>query len=208
MSSIKILPLAITMVAGPQILSAVLLLTSRRGKASTAAFVAGAAVASTLGTAIFYLLAGTLSLGGGSNAGKTVGKLIQTALILFLVWLTLMSFRHRHEVQPLPGWMTRLQQTTPPKAVLLGLLLFMLMPTDLAAMATVGTNLRTEGESFIAALPFLLLTVLLVGSPLLAYLLLGHRGEPFMAGVRRWMESHSWVINMLVYIIFIALIWS
>jgi hypothetical protein len=207
MSSIKILPLAITMVAGPQILSSVLLLTSRRGKAASGAFVAGAAAASTLGTAVFYLLAGTLSLHeGGSH--KTAGKVIQTALILFLVWLTIKSFLHRHEVQPLPGWMTKLQQTTPPKAALLGLLLFLLMPTDLAAMATVGTNLRTEGESFLAALPFLLLTVLLVGSPLLAYVLLGHRGEPFMAGVRRWMESHSWIINMLVYIIFIALVWS
>jgi hypothetical protein len=207
MSSIKILPLAITMVAGPQILSSVLLLTSRRGKAASGAFVAGAAAASTLGTAVFYLLAGTLSLHEGSSH-KTAGKVIQTALILFLVWLTIKSFLHRHEVQPLPGWMTKLQQTTPPKAALLGLLLFLLMPTDLAAMATVGTNLRTEGESFLAALPFLLLTVLLVGSPLLAYVLLGHRGEPFMAGVRRWMESHSWIINMLVYIIFIALVWS
>ena len=49
---LAILPLAIVMVAGPQIISAILLATSRDARRNSLAFVAGVALAITLGTLV------------------------------------------------------------------------------------------------------------------------------------------------------------
>jgi hypothetical protein len=51
-----------------------------------------------------------------------------------------------------------------------------------------------------------LATILIAALPLLSYLLFRRRAERAMPKVRDWMNTHSWLVNIIVYIIFIILI--
>jgi len=73
-------------------------------------------------------------------------------------------------------------------------------------MMTVGTNLAQNNASLLAALPFLAATVLVAALPVLFFLVFHRRAERLMPKVRDWMNTHSWVVNIIVCAIFIALI--
>lgn len=66
--SLKILPLAITMMAGPQIMSAVIFVTSKEAVRLSLAFQLGVAVATTVGTAIATGLVSALGLDLGDSS--------------------------------------------------------------------------------------------------------------------------------------------
>ena len=61
--NLQILPLAITMMAGPQIMSAIIFVTTSRPVKLSAAFLAAVAIAATVGVAIFLALGNNFSLG-------------------------------------------------------------------------------------------------------------------------------------------------
>jgi uncharacterized protein involved in cysteine biosynthesis len=73
---------------------------------------------------------------------------------------------------------------------------------------TVGVNLAQNDASFAEALPFIALTVLVAALPLLITLLFHKRAETAMPRMRDWMNSHSWLVNIIVCVIFILLILS
>ena len=87
-----------------------------------------------------------------------------------------------------------------------GLLEILLMPSDLIIMLTVGTNLAQNNAGLVAALPFIGATVLVAALPLLFFVLFHRRAQQFMPKVRDWMNTHSWLVNIIVYVIFILLI--
>jgi hypothetical protein len=66
-----------------------------------------------------------------------------------------------------------------------GLLVIWLMPGDIIVMLTVATNLEHNDARLVAALPFIVATVLVV---------------------RDWMNTHSWLLNIITCGVFIALI--
>ena len=202
----QIIPLAITMMAGPQIMTAIIFVTHPSPVRVSLAFLVGVAVAATLGLSIYYLLAGTIDLGDPSD-NRSTGHLIQYVLVGLLAFLAIRTYRHRETVEP-PKWMGGLLQASPRRALAIGLLLIFVMPTDIASMATVGVNLQHNGDSLIAAVPFLALTLLIAALPLLAYLILGRRAKEAMPKVRDWMGANSWLVNIIVLGIFIVLILS
>jgi hypothetical protein len=55
-------------------------------------------------------------------------------------------------------------------------------------------------------LPFIAATVLIAALPLLLYLLFQSRAQRLMPKVRDWMNSNSWLVNIIVCVVFIALI--
>jgi uncharacterized membrane protein YidH (DUF202 family) len=67
-------------------------------------------------------------------------------------------------------------------------------------------NLAQNDASLLGAVPFVLATILIAALPLLSYLLFRRRAERAMPKVRDWMNTHSWLVNIIVYIIFIILI--
>jgi uncharacterized protein involved in cysteine biosynthesis len=73
---------------------------------------------------------------------------------------------------------------------------------------TVGVNLAQNNASLLAALPFIALTVFIAALPVLFYLLFRRRAQQLMPKVREWMNTHSWLVNIIVYVIFILLILS
>ena len=166
----------------------------------SAAFLAAVAIAATVGVAIFLALGNNFSLGDLGDNGST-GHIIQYVLVGLLVLLAVKNYVGRVTVEP-PKWLGTLQNAEPATAFKTGLLLISLMPSDLIIMMTVGTNLAQNNASFLAALPFLAATVLVAALPVL----FRGRAQRAMPKVRDWMNTHSWLVNIIVCTIFIALI--
>jgi Sap, sulfolipid-1-addressing protein len=206
--NVQVLPLAITMMAGPQIMSAIIFMTALKPLRLSAYFLAGAAIGSTVGLAITYalatLLGNSVSLGDSSDNGST-GQMIQYLLVGALIFLAIKNYVRRETIEP-PRWLGALQNAKPTTAFTTGLLLLSVFPSDFVVLVTVGVNLAQNNASLLAAVPFLALTLLIAALPLLFYLLFRRRAQRVMPKVRAWMNAHSWLINIIVYLIFIGLI--
>ena len=204
--NLQILPLAITMMAGPQIMSAIIFVTAEKAVPISLAFVIGVAIATTLGVLIVYLLAKALDLdlGDPSDSGSK-GAIVQYVLIALLALAAVKNYVRRETVEP-PKWLGKLQQAGPRQAFVTGLLVILLMPSDIIIMLTVGTNLDQSNASFSEALPFIGATVLVAALPLLGFLLFHRRAVTAMPKVRDWMNANSWAVNIIVCVIFIILI--
>ena len=200
---LKVLPLAVVMVAGPQMITAIMLVTSTRPRQNSYAFVGGAVLASAVATSLFYVVAKVLKLKSSASHGSssvTADWVIVAVLLLAAAW----AFRSRHTSQP-PKWMSTLQTEAPRGSFRLGLVLFLVMPTDVMMTFTVGAYLAAHGSPLWYASGFLLLTALLIGSPLLILLLLGQRGDTLLPRMRDWMSANSWVVSEVVIAFFLLM---
>ena len=101
-----------------------------------------------------------------------------------------------------------MQNAEPRSAFTTGLLLLSVFPSDLVILVTVGVNLAQHDASLLAALPFIAATILIAALPALSYLLFRRRAKEAMPKVRDWMNTNSWLVNIIVYVIFILLILS
>jgi threonine/homoserine/homoserine lactone efflux protein len=202
--NLQILPLAITMMAGPQIMSAIIFVTAPKALRVSVPFLAGVAIATTVGVIITTTVASLLSLGDPSDSGSS-GHIIQYVLVGLLVALAVKNYLGRETVEP-PRWLGALQSADARRAFITGLLVILLMPSDIIIMLTVGTNLAQNNAGLVAALPFIGATVLVAALPLLFFVLFHRRAQQFMPKVRDWMNTHSWLVNIIVCVVFIALI--
>jgi len=202
--NLQILPLAITMMAGPQIMSAIIFVTAPKALRVSVPFLAGVAIATSVGVIITTTIASLLSLGDPSDSGSS-GNIIQYVLVGLLFALAIKNYVGRETAEP-PRWLGALQQADAKRAFMTGLLVILLMPSDLIIMLTVGTNLAQNNAGLVAALPFIGATVLVAALPLLFFLLFHRRAETFMPKVRDWMNDNSWLVNIIVCGVFIALI--
>ena len=203
---LSVLPLAIVMVAGPQIVSAIFLATSERPRSNLVAYLTGAAVATTLAVILFHALAGALGFEGALRQGSSAGPL-DYIMLGVLVVLIVRTYLARHEAEP-PKWMARLTTAAPRFALVLGFVLFLVMPTDVLTTFTVGSYLAANDRSWTDAIPFIGLTVLLLAIPLVALLVMGDRADLVLPKMRTWMTSHSWIVNELVLAFFAVLLIS
>jgi hypothetical protein len=208
--NLQILPLAITMMAGPQILSAIIFVTAVKPLKLSAAYLAGVVIGPTVGVIVTYtlatLLGNSISLGDPSDNGST-GHIIQYLLVGLLLFLAIRNYRRRETIEP-PRWLGSLQNAKPGTAFKTGLLLLSVFPSDFIVLVTVGVNLAQNNASLLLALPFIALTVFIGALPVLFYLLFRRRAERMMPKVREWMNTNSWLVNIVVYVIFILLILS
>ncbi len=133
---------------------------------------------------------------------------IDFAIIVLLVFLAWKVARGRGRSQP-PRWMAKLESATPLFSLRIGFLLFLLPPSDLISMFTVGAYLLISmftvgaylahhGDPWWHDLVFVALTVALAGVPLLLLLSLGKRGQALLPEVRDWMMKNSWIVSEIV----------
>ena len=206
--SLAILPLAITMNAGPQIMSALIFITASKPLKLSAAFLAGVVIAVSVGLTITYTIArvlgNSISLGDPSDA-SSIGNIIQYVLVALLIFLSIKSYVRRESIEP-PRWLGALQNAKPKTAFTTGLLLLSVFPSDLVILITVGMNLAQNDASLVAGVPFVLATIIIAALPAMFYLLFHRRAQRMMPKVRDWMNTNSWLVNIIVYVIFILLI--
>jgi hypothetical protein len=209
-NSLPILPLAITMMAGPQIMSAILFLTTKRPVAVSLAFLGGVLTATVIGVAvcrgIMGLVGDSVSLGSGEEP-SSVGTIIQIALVALLILAAIKNYVRRETVEP-PKWVGTLAEADPAKALKVGLLVILAMPSDIIIMLTVAANLEQNQAAVADAVPFILLTALVAALPLLGFLLFHRRAVAAMPKLRDWMNANAGIVNVIVCVIFIVLILS
>lgn len=207
---LEVLPLAITMMAGPQVISAVIFVTSERPVTVSLAFIAAIFVGCTLGVTLTWgiseLLGNKVDFGDPSDSSSGYSR-IQIVLVALLILLALRAWRTRETAKP-PKWLSGLMSADEKHAFVAGLAMITIFPSDAVVLTSVGFDLSVNGADPIAALPFLLATTLIAAVPLLAYLLFGARAKRAMPKARDWMHSHSWVLNIAASCIFITLILS
>ena len=196
---LTVLPMAVVMSAGPQIVSATFLATGDNPKVNSLAFLGGVAAATTIGVLAFYFLGGGRDETRGGEDGW-LDWVIVGGLLVLVAWV----FLKRKESEP-PKWMGRLQSADAGFAGKLGFMLYSLMPTDLISMLTVGTFLAREGVPWWHSFGFVALTVLIAGLPFLTLLILGRRGETLLPALRDWMNTNSWIVSEAVLIFFIVM---
>jgi len=202
MDILKALPMAFVMVAGPQIVTAIMLATSTRPKPNSLAFLAGVAVAVTIGLSLFYVLAGSVHPDpSDSSTGSNVLNIVAVALLVVLAGL---AFRNRNKTDP-PKWMAKLQDATPAFCLRIGFVLFLVMPSDLITMMTVSNLLAHADAPWWHTLLFMALTVVFAGVPLILLTALGARAEAQLPRVRQWISTNAWIVNEIVIAFFLVM---
>jgi hypothetical protein len=205
----KVLPLAITMMAGPQIICSIIFVTSEKGPVRISlAYVVAVCLAATAGILVFFALANALGNAidlGGSEGESTAAKVIEIVLVSLLILRAVTVYLHRATSEP-PKWLGKLQGANAWRAFTIGLLLILLFPGDIVVMSTTGIHLVSNGLPFTDSLPLVGLTTLIAALPLIFFLLFRRRAAELMPKVRDWMNSHGWVINIAVCVVFIGLI--
>jgi Sap, sulfolipid-1-addressing protein len=200
-----VLPMAFVMVAGPQIVAAILLATGTRPRRDSAFFLLGAGVATFIGVTASYFLTGLVKGRGAASGGDArVERVIEVAIIVLLIFLAWKGFRERGRSQP-PRWMAKLESATPLFSLRMGLLLFLLLPGDLISMFTVGAYLAHHGAPWWHGLVFVALTVALAGVPLLLLVALGKRAQALLPKARDWMTKNSWIVSEIVIVFFLLM---
>jgi threonine/homoserine/homoserine lactone efflux protein len=187
------------MVMGPQILTAIFLVTSKEPGKNSLAMLVGVVAAACLSVAIWYGLVEALGINPPDDDGPTTVDYIVAGLLALLavhVW------RGRGTAE-VPKWMSALQEAEPKRALSLGFLLILLMPTDIIAVISTVQFLHDQHENALHAWPLVLATTLLMALPILAYTLLGHRAREAMPGIREWLTTHGWLVNLIVIAYFI-----
>jgi len=202
LSFAEILPFAFVMIAGPQIITSFFFATSEGWARNSLAYVAGAAVSVTAFTSAAYLIAAGAK--SASENDHTVNKTLDWIVLVLLVVLIVRVYMTRKTSEP-PKWMSRLQGATPKFAFTLGLLLLGVFPTDILTSITAGLHVARAGDPWWHCLPFVGLTLLLLGSPAIAVVLLGRRAETLLPKLRDWMNDNSWVVSEVVLVLFTAI---
>ena len=198
MTFAKLLPMAFVMIAGPQVLSAIFLATTEGWRRNSAGYVAGAALSITMIVTIAFFVGS-----GASNAGASDDALYIVVLVL-LAAAALHTFLTRKTAQP-PKWMGKLQTADGKFSFKLGFLLLGVFPTDIITSWAVGSYLAASGDPWWHLLPFLSLTLLLLGLPALLVLALGERAKTFLPKVRDWMNENSWIVGEAVIGLFVVI---
>ena len=193
------LPLAVVMVAGPQILSAIFLATSGEWRRNSAAYVFGASLSISAVVTLAYLLSDGASRQGTSN------DILNAIVLVLLLAAMVNTYRTRDESEP-PEWMGKLQQANPRFSFRLGFLLLGLFPSDVFTAVAVGSYLSANDRPLTDAGGFLALTLLFLALPALVLLAFGDRAEAFLPKARDWMNENAWLVNEVVILLFVAMI--
>lgn len=197
----EILPLAFVMIAGPQIISAFFLATSEGWGANSLAYVSGAAVSVTTVVSIAYFLSRGAKSAAGSEHSGTADRIIEWIVLVLVLVLIVRVYLTRNESEP-PKWMGRLQGAGPKFAFMLGVLLLGVFPTDILSATTAGLHVGHSGEPWWHVLPFVGLTLLLLGAPALMVVFLGKRADRVLPKIRDWMNTQAWVVSEIVLVFF------
>jgi hypothetical protein len=196
---LQILPLALIMVMGPQILTAIFLVTSHEPVKNSGAMLVGVIVAASASVLLWFGLVELIGIDPKEEGGPTTADYIVAGL---LALLAIRVFMTRGTAET-PKWMSALQEAEPRRAFTLAFLLIFLMPTDIIAVISTVNFLHDNKLNALDGWPLVAATTVLMALPIAAYLLLGHRAREAMPKIRDWLTTNSWLVNLVVIVYFI-----
>ncbi len=177
-TQLQIVPLALIMVMGPQILTAIFLVTSKEPVKNSVAMLLGVLIAASLSILIWFGLYDLLNIKPPSGSGPSTADYVVAGLLALAGIHTFLGRKNAS----VPKWMSALQTAEPKRAFSLGFLLILLMPTDIVAVISTVHWLHNGHLNVLHAWPLAAATILLMALPILAYLLLGPPGPGCDAG--------------------------
>jgi hypothetical protein len=198
-TQLQILPLALIMVMGPQILTSIFLVTSRKPVPNSAALLVGVVFAASLSLLIWTGIVKAVGIDPSEGSGPSTADYVVAGL-LALAAIHVWRGRGTAEV---PKWMTALQEADAKKAFSLGFLLILLMPTDIVAVISTANYLHDNHLDVLHGWPLVAATTLLMALPILGYLLMGKRAKVAMPKIRDWLTTNAWLVNLVVIVYFI-----
>ncbi len=201
-----ILPLALTVMLGPQMLVAILLLLRKNPIKSSLVYLLSVVTTLILSTTLANYILLNLNLHHQSHS-KGIDYL-RYVIIILLLFSIIKNFLNRKKLTETPKWLRDIKTIPLTKVFTTGVMLIAFMPADVATIFTVGGLIIHNNGTILSAIPFFSLVALITSLPLLIYLSMGKSGYQNMEKANKWLNSHGWVINILIYSIFIYLILS
>jgi hypothetical protein len=189
-------------IAPPLLLLTILFLGSRRPLSNTGALALGYfSVCAVVG------ISGLVLFGDAGDAISTVGRVISVAVGALLLVIGLRSLLGSPDPDaPPPGWLASIDNSSPSRAIAVGMALFPLQVKNLAIFVAclnliIASGLRT-GESIVAlalvllifALPVLVVTGLYAAAP--------QRASSMLGSVQAWMGKHNRTITVAICFVF------
>ncbi|MCD0484527.1 GAP family protein [Streptacidiphilus sp. ASG 303] len=195
----EVMPLALAIALSPfPVVPAILLLFTPRPRATGAAFLAGWAAGIAVAAGVAAVLASVVELYEGT---PTWAAWTKTALGLLLVVLGARQWRARGGKET-PAWVRSLADTTPARALRLGLLLSAANPKVLLLAAagglTIGSADLTPAGSAAALAVLTAVAAATVALPLLLHTLVGDRVLGPLGRAKDWLETHNAAVTALV----------
>ncbi|TYA56691.1 GAP family protein [Formosa maritima] len=203
MSESTYIPLALTVMLGPQILVPMLLITRKDPIKSSLAYILSVTATIVLTTYIYYFVIYTTHFHELSSHGEPIIKYVLACILFFVLIKTVVK---RKKITHPPKWMKNVTDASLKKIALIGFMLIAFMPGDIAMEFTVGSLLNTNSHTLVQAIPFFCMVSFIASIPLLIYLSFGKKGNQLMTQLNSWLNTHGYVINIITLSIFIYLI--
>jgi threonine/homoserine/homoserine lactone efflux protein len=204
----NLLPLAVAVAVFPvPIIAVVLVLGSPHGRAKGLAFVLAWLVGLGAVGALVLLFAGALDASESGEPATWVNVVLLALGVLLLV-LAAKQWRGRPRVgdeNPVPGWMSTIDEFTTAKAAGAGFALSALNPKNVlltvAAAAEIAERGLPAGEQAVVLVGFVLIASVGVLTPLVLTLALGDRSHGLLEELRGWMARYNAVIMSVIFLL-------
>src|SRR5262249_1722172 len=119
--------------------------TSEGWAKKSATYVAGAAFAVTTVITISYLVSSGVKHTASSGNAKTVDRLIESVVLVLVLFLIVRVYATRGKTEP-PKWMGRLEGASLKFALVLGVLLLGVFPSDIVTALAAGLHVGRAGD--------------------------------------------------------------
>lgn len=203
MSESNIIPLSLTIMLGPQILVAMLLITRKDAVKSSLVYILSLLTTLICITYFYYKIIGLTDFHKTAISGKPIIKYILVAMLFFILVKTI---KNRNKITEKPKWMVDVVSCSLKEIILIGFLMIAIMPADIAIEFTIGNILNTSKSAFTSIIPFFIAVLIIASTPLLIYLSLGKKGPKKMEETDLWLNTHGYIINVVVLSLYIFLI--
>ena len=203
MSETTIIPLSLTIMLGPQILVAMLLITRKDAVKSSLVYIISLITTLIFTTYIYCELIGITKFHKISILGKPILKYILAVILLFVLIRTI---KNRKKITQQPKWMTDVLSCSLKRIAAIGFMLIALMPSDMVIEFTVGNLINSYDRTFTYAISFFVAVFVIAATPLTIYLSLGNKGPEKMQKMDKWLNTHGYLINVVVLSMFIIMI--
>ncbi|MFB7634876.1 GAP family protein [Streptomyces sp. NPDC056149] len=202
MSSVlgEVVPPALGIALSPfPVIPAILLLFTRRPRATGSAFLTGWVIGIAVPTGVFTVLASVIEQ---HEETPTWASWVRIALGAILLAVGIPRWFNPPQKKSAPQWMRSLERSTPAPALRLGLLLSAANPKILLLAMAGGLSIGAAGlpaaGTVTAVVVFTAIAACTVALPPLLHALLGERIDAPLRRAKDWLEVHNATVMTLV----------
>jgi threonine/homoserine/homoserine lactone efflux protein len=190
------------------IIAVILMLFSRRARINGPTFALGWIVALGVVSVAAYVVA---DQNGASSSDSTAAQAIAWGKIVFGVLFLLLAVRNWRtrpapgDAAPMPKWMSGIDDLSPVKALVLGLLLAGVNPKNLMLSLAAGTTLAGLGlptnEAAWSLVVFVLVASMTIVVPVVYYLVGGSRAKTQLNELKDWLAVNNQAVMAVLFLV-------